>query len=175
MRASGGSTPELSYYPALSNLFNAVGASLKPKVFCVVELANQGAGHPDIGLYAAKQVQKGAPREGQVPECGVVEVKSTKNDAWLTADSEQVSQYWNKYRLALVTNTRDFVLVGEDSDGKPAKLESFRIAASDGEFDKTLANAPCCGPQGRRRPGGIPFSCPVPTARPLPNRKTWPG
>ena len=62
VRASGGSTPELSYYPALSNLFNAVGASLKPKVFCIVELANQGAGHPDIGLYAAKQVQKGAPR-----------------------------------------------------------------------------------------------------------------
>ena len=138
VRASGGSTPELSYYPALSNLFNAVGASLKPKVFCVVELANQGVGHPDIGLYAAKQVQKGAPREGQVPECGVVEVKSTKNDAWLTADGGQVSQYWNKYRLALVTNTRDFVLVGEDSEGKPAKLESFRIAASDAEFDQLL-------------------------------------
>ena len=138
VRASGGSTPELSYYPALSNLFNAVGASLKPKVFCVVELANQGAGHPDIGLYAAKQVQKGAPREGQVPECGVVEVKSPKNDAWLTAESAQVSQYWNKYRLVLVTNTRDFVLTGEDSDGKPAKLETFRLAASDGEFDKLL-------------------------------------
>ena len=138
VRASGGSTPERSYYPALSNLFNAVGSSLKPKVFCVVELANQGAGHPDIGLYAAKQVQKGAPREGQVPECGVVEVKSPKNDAWLTAYSEQVSQYWNKYRLALVTNTRDFVLIGEDSEGKPAKLESFRIAASDAEFDQLL-------------------------------------
>ena len=138
VRASGGSTPERSYYPALSNLFNAVGASLKPKVFCVVELANQGAGHPDIGLYAAKQVQKGAPREGQVPECGVVEVKSPKNDAWLTADSGQVSQYWNKYRLVLVTNTRDFVLVGEDSEGKPAKLETFRLAANDGEFEKLL-------------------------------------
>ena len=138
VRASGGSTPELSYYPALSNLFNAVGASLKPKVFCVSELANQGAGHPDFGLYAAKQVQKGAPREGQVPECGVVEVKSPKEDAWLTADSGQVSQYWNKYRLVLVTNTRDFVLVGEDSDGKPARLETFRLAASDGEFDKLL-------------------------------------
>ena len=138
VRASGGSTPELSYYPALSNLFNAVGASLKPKVFCVVELANQGAGHPDIGLYAAKQLQKGAPREGQGPECGVVEVKSPKNDAWLTAESAQVSQYWNKYRLVLVTNTRDFVLIGEDSDGNPAKLETFRLAASDGEFDKLL-------------------------------------
>ena len=54
VRASGGSTGEKSAYPALSNLFNAVGGSLKPKVFCVVELAEQGAGHPDVGLYAAK-------------------------------------------------------------------------------------------------------------------------
>ena len=54
VRASGGATGEKSAYPALSNLFNAVGGSLKPKVFCVVELAEQGAGHPDVGLYAAK-------------------------------------------------------------------------------------------------------------------------
>ena len=49
-----------------------------------------------------------------------------------------MSQYWNKYRLVLVTNTRDFVLVGEDSEGKPAKLETFRLAANDGEFEKLL-------------------------------------
>ena len=47
------------------------------KVFCVGELADQGAGHPDFGLYAAKQVQRCQPREGQTPERGVVEVKST--------------------------------------------------------------------------------------------------
>ena len=35
IRASGGSTPELSYYPPLTNLLNAVGGTLKPKVFCV--------------------------------------------------------------------------------------------------------------------------------------------
>ena len=67
VRASGGATGELSTYPALSNLLNAVGGVLKPKVFCVVELAQQGAGHPDIGLYAAKQVQRGRPHEGQIP------------------------------------------------------------------------------------------------------------
>ena len=74
--ASGGATGERSSYGPLANLLNAVGATLKPKVFCVGELADQGAGHPDCGLYAAKQVQKGQPREGQIPECGVVEVKS---------------------------------------------------------------------------------------------------
>ncbi len=112
IRASGGATGERSYYPALSNLLNAVGGALRPKVFCVSEMAQQGAGRPDFGLYAAKRVQKGQPKEGQLPECGVVEVKSAGDDAWLTADSEQVSTYWNKYRLVLVTNTRDFVLVG---------------------------------------------------------------
>ena len=45
-------------------------------VFGVGELADQGAGHPDFGLYTAGQVQRGLPREGQVPERGVVEVKS---------------------------------------------------------------------------------------------------
>ena len=53
--ASGGATGERSNYGPLANLLNAVGATLKPKVFCVGELADQGAGHPDFGLYAAKQ------------------------------------------------------------------------------------------------------------------------
>ena len=74
VRASGGATGERSSYGPLANLLNAVGGALKPKVFCVVELADQGAGHPDVGLYSAKQLQKGRPREGQTPERGVVEV-----------------------------------------------------------------------------------------------------
>ena len=59
IRASGGATSERSYYPPLTNLLNAIGGMLKPKVFCVGELAEQGAGHPDLGLYAARQVQRG--------------------------------------------------------------------------------------------------------------------
>ena len=138
--ASGGGTGELSYYPPLSNLLNAVGGSLKPKVFCVSQLAHLGAGHPDFGLYAAKQVQKGQPKKGQgpLPECGVVEVKSADDDAWLTADSAQVSKYWELYRLVLVTNTRDFVLLGEDNQGNPAKLETFRLAGSAADFESKL-------------------------------------
>ena len=138
IRASGGGTGERSYYPPLTNLLNAVGSTLKPKVFCISELAQQGAGHPDIGLYAAKQVQKGKPRQGQIPECGVLEVKSADDDAWLTVGSDQVSKYWSKYRLVLVTNTRDFVLLGEDSAGNPSKLETFRLAESVTEFESRL-------------------------------------
>ena len=138
VRASGGATGERSSYGPLANLLNAVGATLKPKVFCVQELADQGVGHPDFGLYAAKQVQRGQPREGQPPERGVVEVKSAGDDAWLTATSDQVSRYWNRYRLVLVTNTRDFVLVGEDAAGRPAKLETFRLADSAEGFARRL-------------------------------------
>ncbi len=138
IRASGGATGERSSYGPLANLLNAVGGALKPKVFCVGELADQGAGHPDFGLYAAKQVQKGRPREGQIPERGVVEVKTPDDDAWLTADSAQVSRYRNRYRTVLVTNTRDFVLVGEDASGRPAILETFRLAENAEAFDRSL-------------------------------------
>ena len=138
VRASGGATGERSSYGPLVGLLNAIGATLKPKVFCVGELADQGAGHPDFGLYSAKQVQKGQPKQGQVPEGGVVEVKATDDDAWLTAASAQVSRYWERYRLVLVTNTHDFVLVGEDAAGQPAKLETFRLAASAEEFAQRL-------------------------------------
>ena len=140
VRASGGATAETSYYSALSNLLNAVGNAPGPrgeKVFCVPQLAEQGAGRPDFGLYAKRQLQKGRPREGQAPERGVVEVKSAADDAWLTAESAQVSRYWRRYRLALVTNTRDFLLVGERA-GEPARLEAFRLAESAEDFERKL-------------------------------------
>ena len=138
IQASGGATPELSFRTPLENLLNAVGGSLKPKVSCVGEMADQGAGHPDFGLYTAKQSRKGQTPKGQTPECGVVEVKPAGDDAWLTADGSQVSRYWQRYRLVLVTNTRDFVLLGEDAEGRPAKLETFRLAESAEEFDEKL-------------------------------------
>ena len=138
VRASGGATGERSSYGPLANLLNAVGTALRPKVFCVGELADQGVGHPDFGLYTAKQVQRGRPREGQIPERGVVEVKAADDDAWLTAESDQVSRYWSRYRLVLVTNTRDFVLVGEDAAGRPARLESFRLANGAEDFRRKL-------------------------------------
>ena len=138
VRASGGATNERSFYVPLANLLNAVGGTLRPKVFCVHELADQGAGHPDFGLYTTQQVQKGKPNPGQKPERGVIEVKPVEDDAWLTAESDQVAGYWQGYRQVLVTNARDFVLVGEDTDGHPVRLESLRLADSAAEFDAKL-------------------------------------
>ena len=138
VRASGGATQERSLYGPLDNLLTAVGAILRPRVFCVQELADQGAGHPDFGLYAAKQLQRGEPREGQTPERGVVEVKPPGDDAWVTAAGGQAERYWKRYRLVLVTNARDFVLVGENAHGKPATLETLRLAGSEDEFIRRL-------------------------------------
>ena len=130
----------LTVYTLFEDTSNAIGGTLRPKVFCVGELAQQGAGHPDFGLYAAKQVQRRKPRDGQLPECGVVEVKPAGDDAWLTATSSQASRYWDRYRLVLVTNTRDFVILGEDADGNPVKLETFRLANTLEEFESRLEN-----------------------------------
>ena len=127
IRASGGATNERSLYGPLANLLNAVGSTLKPKVFCVQELADQGVGHPDFGLYTTQQVQKGKPKSGQKPERGVIEVKPIADDAWLTVESDQVAGYWQGYRQVLVTNARAFALVGEDAAGRPVRLESWRV------------------------------------------------
>lgn len=94
-RGLGAGTPERSYYPAVAKLLDAIGDQLKPKVLCLSDLGNTGAGQPDFGLYAANQVQKGEPRKGQKPERGVIEMKAVKDDAWLIADTKQVSKYWD--------------------------------------------------------------------------------
>lgn len=60
VRSTGGAVKETSYYPVLSNLLNEVGKTLKPRVRCVINIQNAGAGLPDGGLYAAEQFQKQA-------------------------------------------------------------------------------------------------------------------
>ncbi len=136
IRSTGGAQPETSYYPALEKLFNEIGKTLKPKVRAILLLKNMGDGSPDFGLYTSNQFQKGEhkPLQGQHPERGVIEVKSLKDDSWVTADGKQVTKYCGRYGQVLVTNYRDFVFVGQDEEGKSAKLESYRIAGSDANF-----------------------------------------
>ncbi len=136
IHATGGGVAETSYYPALINLLNAVGETLKPRVLAVSQLQNTGAGNPDAGLFSASQFPKGAnaPPPGQLPERGVVEIKGVNDDSALTAGGAQVSKYWAQYRQVLVTNYRDFLLVGVDAQGQPTVLETLRLAESADEF-----------------------------------------
>ena len=134
---TGGGVKEESYYGSLANLLNSIGKGLKPQVKCIIQLINRGAGHPDGGLFTKEQWDHGneqTPLLGQVPARGVIEIKPTSDDTWVTSESEQVSKYWKKYQLVLVTNYRDFVLIGKDQKGSPVKLESYRLALSEADF-----------------------------------------
>ena len=135
-------------------MLNEVGSKLKPKVRAVSTLANTGAGSPDFGLYTANQFQRAKdndPIEGVTPERGVVEVKGWADDSFLTAKKEQVSKYWKHYGLVLVTNYRDFVIVGRDDNGKPALLETFRMAESEKAFRDLLAHPRKAAQEGGER------------------------
>jgi len=50
------------------------------------------------------------------------------------AAGEQVSRYWREYGQVLVTNYRDFLLIGRDADGAPVKLGSYHLAADEKIF-----------------------------------------
>ena len=135
---SGAGVRETSYYPALSNLLNDVGKSLKPAVRCLIHLHNIGAGIPDGGLFSAQQLHGNAASSwdgtGPTPECGALEVKPPSDDVMLVAVSAQVRSYLDTYGLVLVTNLREFVLVRRNGQGEPIILERFMLATSEAEF-----------------------------------------
>jgi hypothetical protein len=137
IRRSGEAVKETSYHDPFARLMNEVGQKLKPKVRCILTIKNRGAGIPDGGLFTADQLQRGPEAElvrGQVPARGVIEIKSTGEDILRIANSEQVLRYLDRYGQILVTNYRDFILVGQNADGKPVKLETYHLAASEADF-----------------------------------------
>jgi hypothetical protein len=144
VRSSGSGVAETSYYPALSNLFNAVGKTLKPRVRCIINLNNQGAGIPDGGLFTADQFQKqadGTPKSGQLPSRGAIEAKGTKPDIKAIAFSTQVKNYLSAYGIVIATNLRDFMIVSRGPLGVPEPMESFSLAENEAEFWRmTLSN-----------------------------------
>ena len=134
----GAGTPETSGYPALSNLLNAVGESLKPKITAVIHPANNGAGIPDGGLFSSKDLKKhGAERDtlfGKLkPERGVVEVKPLASDLSAFESSDQVRGYLESYGQILLTNYRSFA-IWSWKNGKPERGEYYHFAPSDNEF-----------------------------------------
>ena len=134
---------ETTYYTVLANLLDEVGKTLKPRVRCILQLQNRGAGNPDGGLFTADQFPKGSaePIGSGLPSRGVIEIKSASEDAWVVADGPQVTKYWDRYNQVLVINYRDFVLVGRDPSGRPIKLETYRLARSEAEFWAAASHA----------------------------------
>ena len=143
IRASGAAVAETSYYGPLATLLNEVGKTLKPRVRCIINLRNQGGGIPDGGLFTRDQFQKASdvePLPGLLPSRGAIEVKGTADDAMATAAGEQVARYWETYGQVLVTNYRDFILIGRDAEGNRTVLESYQLAGSEADFWKAAAN-----------------------------------
>lgn len=138
---SGIGVKETSYYPYLANLFNSLGKGLKPKVRCIIHPHSIGAGLPDGALVTPdqKSEENDPLASGLIPSRGVLEIKSAADDAVEVANSEQVAKYLATYGLVLVTNLRDFILVGR-VQGKLTQLERFTIADTEKEFWKILAN-----------------------------------
>ena len=62
-------------------------------------------------------------------------MKPVADDAWLTAKSNQISKYFEAYRLVIVTNLRDFLVVGEQPEsGRLEKREHFSLAKDAASF-----------------------------------------
>jgi hypothetical protein len=74
------------------------------------------------------------PPTGQPPNRGVIEYKRPKDDVIAIGDTGQISDYWNRYNQVLVTNYREFLLVGRDEHGNPVTHEYHRLAAAEKEF-----------------------------------------
>jgi hypothetical protein len=140
IRATGAGVSETSYYPALGNLLNAVGQTLRPRVRSILNLRDRGAGLPDGGFFTADQFRKlrcashSDPFHGQFPSRGVIEVKGPETSVHKAVNSEQVARYWSAYRLVLVTNYRQFVLLGSDEEGQAKILETYDLAADESTF-----------------------------------------
>jgi len=137
IHSSQAAVKETSYYGTLETLLNEIGKTLKPRVRCIINLRNQGAGLPDGGLFNVDQFPKNQelePFTAIFPERGAIEIKGTKEDIKKIAASEQVQKYWQKYGQVLVTNYRDFLLIGRNSQGQPVELEAYSLAPSEAEF-----------------------------------------
>ncbi|HUW26276.1 MAG TPA: type ISP restriction/modification enzyme [Gallionella sp.] len=141
IKATGAHTKETSFYTPLNNLLDTVGGKLKPHVRCMMQLKNVGAGMPDGGLFTQDQFDRKThdPKDIHNPARGVVEIKGLAEAVDDTATSAQVDKYWTRYKLVLVTNYRDFVLLGE-RDGKRVTLERYTLAASESDFWQLAAH-----------------------------------
>lgn len=149
IHATGAGTGEVSYYGALAGALNAIGETLKPRVVCVPNLRDRGAGFPDMGLFPT--VRARAPMdwpEGHPPERGVIEVDDIPADIGIKLNSKQVARYLAEYHLVLVTNYRDFVLLGQDARGRVETRERF-------SFDCTDAVAFFALARSTKRPDGV--------------------
>jgi len=133
-------TGETSYYPAITAVMNAVGAALRPRVFCLHHPSGS-AGIPDFGLFEHTLFRRDdAPAwtDAVTPDRGVIEVKGTRHKIDTLIASDQIRrQYLPLYGLVLVTNLWQFRLL----NAAGLVIETIDLAATEAGF-WTLAAGP---------------------------------
>ena len=67
-----------------------------------------------------------------------MEAKPDQDELDEVTTGEQVARYWSRYQLVLVTNLREFRLVGPDSARGQQTLETFRLADTATDFHQKL-------------------------------------
>ncbi len=106
-----------------------------------VELLDGQGGADPLALEARERSTGTIGLNRSATEDGGTSHRSVATSRWsdwiepanslMTAQSGyQVSRYWGRYRLVLVTNTRDFVLVGKDLVGPNINAVNLRSLAS---------------------------------------------
>lgn len=143
-RSTGAATPEMTYYAALTNLFESVGRTLDPPVVFIAHPAGASDTRPDGGFYVTNEL---VPDEDvqtilttRRPSHGVVEVKSVDEDTNVTLRSRQVRLYLARYGQVLVTNYREFRLVIGGEGTPPEVLEPFTLAPDAAAFWRLAAH-----------------------------------
>lgn len=145
LQRAGAGVDELSGYPALKNLLDAVGEKTKPKVRTIMNLKNTGAGLPDGGLFTSAQFKNKAaaePKDPTRPDVAAIEVKGSADDINAIISSDQVNKYLVRYGQVLVTNYRQFVLMVASDDGGARKADEFNLATDDASFARDIAAHP---------------------------------
>ncbi|RJO65974.1 MAG: DNA methyltransferase [Myxococcales bacterium] len=140
----GRGVSETASYGTLEAYLNDIGKALKPKVTCIINIKNRGAGIPDGGFFTQDQIRKEKPQEGDIiqtaPARGVMEVKGVSDDVRRVAKSEQVRKYLAMYGQVLVTTYREFILVVKGDNGQPVNLESYSLGESEEAFWQLCAH-----------------------------------
>lgn len=133
VRETGAGTRETSYYPAVAMVLNAVGAALKPRVYCLHHPTG-AAGIPDFGLFQQRQFRGSEPPAWNgtiVPDRGVVELKGASHSiAALIASPQVREQYLPAYGVVLASNLWRFRLLRANG----TVLESLDLADDQAAF-----------------------------------------
>lgn len=132
VHGTGKATAEQSFKSKLEVLLTSIGEEFEPEIFATMELKQEGAGQPDLGIFEKKSNNLRL----------VVEVKGTKDSLYDTANGAQVSKYWKRYGFVLVTNFREFVLVARNAETGEASIEArYQIARTHDAFWKSKPSA----------------------------------